>query len=705
MPTFNSAVLDLVTKPLQCPSYVAVGDAVYIVDVDAVDQASAASMDTAKMLGFVISKPTAISCVVQVAGNCEAFTGLAAGDIYYLSDTPGAISLSPGTTTVVVGSPIDPATLVLTTVGTSSSGGGLGPYLGVSTIGALQTKGIGGGSVIGNARGLGAIDLQTTRLLATEVASGVFSTVNGGFGNTASGLYSTVSGGYGNTALSAESVIGGGSDNTASGGYSATVAGGNGNTAGAKSATVGGGTINMASDAYDTVGGGLRNNATGGTCTVGGGSNNIASGMSATVGGGIANHATGNYSTVGGGDQNVASSYYSTVGGGGVNMSSGYFSTIGGGESNYNSGLYGTIGGGQGNTASGSHGTVGGGHQNHASGDYSTASGGYESNATGNFSSVGGGSYNFASGIGSAVFGGICNNTTGATVDTTTGAFSGVPTPVAAAFGSFIGGGWQNQTTGMGSAICGGYLNTANKKYSAVNSGYENTASGQASSVGGGGLNTASNYYSTVAGGHGNQANGSHSTVSGGFDNTANGDFSVISGGDGNIASGKYSTVSGSRVLADKYAQLAHASGYFTIAGDAQFSTLIYRMSTTDATPTEMFLDGGTEASPGTHRAILATGSCWAAWVQVVATVSGEGSTAEFTRKCLITNASGTVALVGSVQTIGTDIGSNAGVPPIGWAVTVTADNTNKSLKIAVTGAAATNIQWVARVELTETIF
>ncbi|OIO04086.1 MAG: hypothetical protein AUJ51_02590, partial [Elusimicrobia bacterium CG1_02_56_21] len=70
----------------------------------------------------------------------------------------------------------------------------------ISTGGAIQTTGIGYGTVSGNARGEGATDLQTIRGAATQVAGGKHSTIAGGHYNTASGLYSAVPGGSYNTA-------------------------------------------------------------------------------------------------------------------------------------------------------------------------------------------------------------------------------------------------------------------------------------------------------------------------------------------------------------------------------------------------------------------------------------------------------------------------------------------------------------------------
>ena len=113
------------------------------------------------------------------------------------------------------------------------------------------------GSVVGNARGVGAVDWQQNRNLATEVASGLQSTVGGGGANTASGGGSTVGGGGLNNALDLGSTVAGGGLNTASGQY-ATVGGGQSNTASGQYATASGGRTNTASGSYATVMGGYQ---------------------------------------------------------------------------------------------------------------------------------------------------------------------------------------------------------------------------------------------------------------------------------------------------------------------------------------------------------------------------------------------------------------------------------------------------------------
>jgi len=152
----------------------------------------------------------------------------------------------------------------------------------------------------GNQRGLHAVDLQSARAAATQVASGGYSVIGGGQNNTASGPWATVGGGVVNTASNGYATVGGGAFNTASGVY-ATVGGGSSNTASSPHATVGGGFRNTASGDGATVGGGADNTASGGGATVGGGGGNTASGGVATVGGGAFNTASGDYSVIPGG--------------------------------------------------------------------------------------------------------------------------------------------------------------------------------------------------------------------------------------------------------------------------------------------------------------------------------------------------------------------------------------------------------------------
>jgi hypothetical protein len=258
----------------------------------------------------------------------------------------------------------------------------------------------------GNQRGLHAVDLQSARAQATQVASGNYSVISGGWRNTASGYIATVGGGRENTASSMYSTVGGGEYNTASG-FGSTVGGGNQNTASGVNATIGGGWSNTVTvDSWiGTIGGGESNTVDGWWATVGGGYTNTASGYIATVGGGAFNTASGSLATVGGGNENTVSGGWATVGGGNENTASGLVATVGGGEYNTASGFGSTVGGGERNTASNDHATVGGGYQNTASGWSATVSGGHYNTASGNYSVVLGGYGNTANADYNLVFG------------------------------------------------------------------------------------------------------------------------------------------------------------------------------------------------------------------------------------------------------------------------------------------------------------
>ncbi|MEM6505315.1 MAG: DUF2793 domain-containing protein [Planctomycetota bacterium] len=515
----------------------------------------------------------------------------------------------------------------------------------------------------GNARGNNAVDLQTGRSDTSEVAGGLYSTVSGGYGNTAEGWYCTVGGGSGNTAT----------DN------------GNGNL-GYGRCTVGGGAGNSAGFFDSTVSGGNGNTADGWHCTIGAGLNNTASGSGCTVSGGYNNISSSNYSMIGGGVYNSASHYYSTIGGG-----------IGNNCTNTDA----TISGGSINTASGPSSTVGGGNLGKAGGA-----------ADASYTTVSGGNTNWAGGLGATVGGGAAHNTNAASVvNQTTGAVTGTTTEVVAGNFSTIAGGQKNTATGSNSTVGAGANNTASGSSSIVSGGFNNTASGYASTVGGGGNiilgNTASGGFSTVSGGIAGTASGSSSIVSGGFNNTASGyastisggrgntasGYASISGGDSNTASGDYSMIpGGAGAEATKYGQFAHAAGSFATTGDAQVSTLIARNSTTNATATDLFLNGSSN-----HLTIPAD-TAWVFFIDIAATEQGMANFKKFQRAGGIINDGGTTS-ISTVDTIGTD--STIGLPG-SWSVSITADNTNDALGISVTGAASTNIRWVARATLTE---
>ena len=71
-----------------------------------------------------------------------------------------------------------------------------------------------------------------------------------------------------------------------------------------------------------------------------------------------------------------------------------------------------------------------------------------------------------------------------------------------------------------------------------------------------------------------------------------------------------------------------------------------------------------------------------------------------YKRQLIIERTGGTVALAGSVQTIGSDIETT-----VTYTVSLTADDTNKSLNVSVQGALGHTVRWVAVIEAVEVKF
>ena len=128
----------------------------------------------------------------------------------------------------------------------------------------------------------------------------------------------------------------------------------------------------------------------------------------------------------------------------------------------------------------------------------------------------------------------------------------------------------------------------------------------------------------------------------------------------------------------------------------AQSSLMNLHASTADATPTLL------DTPFGSQQIAVPTGR--AIWVEVtvLAKSSGGVDNAVFRRGALIQNVGGTTSLIGAVQTLGTDLGSNAGTPPSGWAFNILADDPTNTIQMQATGVEATTITWFARVDMVE---
>lgn len=109
-----------------CPGTVAVRDIVYVSAASTVDKADASGIATMPVLGIVLSKPTAITAVVQLGnGEVVGYGGLTPGAVYYADPTiPGGIT---ATAPVAVGE-------VVQKIGIATSAAVLAMQLGDHTI-------------------------------------------------------------------------------------------------------------------------------------------------------------------------------------------------------------------------------------------------------------------------------------------------------------------------------------------------------------------------------------------------------------------------------------------------------------------------------------------------------------------------------------------------------------------------------------------
>ncbi len=293
-----------------------------------------------------------------------------------------------------------------------------------------------------------------------------------------------------------------------------------------------------------------------------------------------------------------------------------------------------------------------------------------------------------------AIIGGGANNSATASYSVIAG---GENNTASSAGFSAVSGGKNNTASGLYSVVAGGFQNPASGNYSMIGGGTTNTASGQSSVVSGGDSNVASSSQASIGGGYSNLASGGSSTISGGDRNTAAGNCAAISGGLLNVASGDFSTARGAFATARGIHGVdAKSGGQFAATGDAQSGTYILRRSTGDATQAELTANG--LPATGTTRITLPNNATYSFTGQLSAR-SSAGDSAAWRFAGTIergANAAATTLLGVSAADTHSEAGSSA------WTIAVDADTTNGSLRLRVTGAAATTIRWVAGVETVE---
>ena len=266
-----------------------------------------------------------------------------------------------------------------------------------------------------------------------------------------------------------------------------------------------------------------------------------------------------------------------------------------------------------------------------------------------------------------------------------------------------------NQGSGLSSGIYAtnfGFSNHADGSYGFAAGGYSNIATGTACSVIAGNGNTAQATNSFIGGGNSNNATANNSFVGSGTSNTASDSNSAVVGGANNAANstnsgvfvGRYGTtrsIIGNTVLPASNSPIA------SVVGVSQSALLVLGVATTDATAT--VLRSNTSAASTTNQVILPNNSAYVFQGTCIANVTGGSTTSGWKFEGVIkrgANAASTT-LVAAV----TPIVIAQDVAAATWVLAITANTTNGGISVTVTGAAATTIRWVSRIETTEVTY
>ena len=256
---------------------------------------------------------------------------------------------------------------------------------------------------------------------------------------------------------------------------------------------------------------------------------------------------------------------------------------------------------------------------------------------------------------------------------------------------------------GMNSASVGAVTGSTGAGAISLNGSYASGTDSFSAAV----VNNTSTYGATGANtivfGYLAKASATYALAIGGDTNESSGSYSVTIGGSTNLASGSFSYAAGYFAVSTQYGKKAYSSGRFsTNNGSAQLGTMVLRKPTTDATASVLTTDEGTAAS--TNQVILPNNSAFSFTGTIIArqqAAGGSNYAAWEIKGAIIRDANAASTTLGSfnINALSATAGASA------WVVALTADTTNGGLAITVTGAAATNIRWVATVNTSEVTY
>ena len=244
-------------------------------------------------------------------------------------------------------------------------------------------------------------------------------------------------------------------------------------------------------------------------------------------------------------------------------------------------------------------------------------------------------------------------------------------------------------------AVTGSYAAAINRAYASGTDSFAAAIANNTSTYGATGTNS-------VAIGDRAKATGSRAFATG-YASIASGNgakaFGGFGSGTGTLASKEGSTAIGDGAKSEVSYKVAISTRSFSAQGDAQTGITTLRAQTTNTTPIALFSD--TNLPDTGNQVILPNKSAFAFHGTIVARQQASQGTA-----CAAWKVEGLIRREGSA---GTTVLVNSATTVLdntpGWGMALSADTTNGGLKVEVTGAASTNIRWVATIHTSEVIY
>jgi hypothetical protein len=197
------------------------------------------------------------------------------------------------------------------------------------------------------------------------------------------------------------------------------------------------------------------------------------------------------------------------------------------------------------------------------------------------------------------------------------------------------------------------------------------------------------------------------------YDNHALGDYNEFSSnanyakaiGDSNFVGAAESTVIGSYTATINYGELAFGNGYLIDSqwlGSFQQSTVFSGAATTDDTPEILTTNWN-----GNDQVIQPASSTWLVEQTIVGMTPDAAMVATYIRRYTITrpNNEASTAIIGSIQVVGVDTGTNAGVPPADWSILIEANTIDGGPMTTVTGGASDSIRWHSVMKINQVVY